>query len=439
MARTRALVMWVCLFAGFSTTLHAQYGAQFTSVGAINRSMAGTSTAAPLDTLGAFLWNPATITALPTSADMSVELMLPQSKLSSSVAPGVLGPTGASGSTNSNSGVFPLPNLGLVYQPDMTLSYGDWDMPVTVGIGVLTTAGFGSNFPGDASNPILNSPANYGVGPIFAQYVQTQIVPTLALRVTENLSIGVSPIINLANLSVDPGILALPDPLGGGGVQYPPLNHGTYQWGAGIQGGVYYTTDNHWQFGASLKSPQWFNAFQFNSQDPNGNARDVKILANAPMIASIGAAYAGFERWLTALDFRYLDYANTSPFSESGISMTGAVNGLGWRNVFAVSTGTQYQLSDRVALRGGYSFSTNPISNDKTFINAATPLDIQHGLYCGGSWNVSQRFKLSLAYAHFFANSISGPWLTPLGAIPGTNVTAKSSADSVIASASFLF
>lgn len=439
MAHSRALVMSVCLFLGFSSIANAQYGAQFTSVGAINRSMGGTSTAAPLDSLGAFLWNPATITALPTSADMSVELMLPQSKLSSSVAPGVLGPTGFSGSTNSNSGVFPLPNLGLIYQPDLTLSYGDWDMPVTVGIGVLTVAGFGSNFPGSTTNPILKSPANFGVGPIFAQYVQTQIVPTLAIQVTDRLSVGISPIVDLANLSVDPGILASPDPLAGGGVLYPPLNNGSYQWGAGIQAGVYYTTENYWQFGASIKSPQWFNAFQFNSHDPNGNPRDVKVLANAPLIASLGLAYAGFERWLTALDFRYLDYANTSPFSESGISMTGAVNGLGWRSVFAVSTGTQYQLTDSVSVRGGYSFGTNPISSDNTFVNAATPLDIQHGLYCGGSWNVSQRFKLSLAYAHFFASTISGPWMTPAGAIPGTNVTAKSSADSVIASASILF
>ena len=441
MVRSR-IIFQVCMVMLASIgSASAQYGAQMTSVGAINRSMGGTSTAAPLDTLGAFLWNPATITALPNSADMAVELMMPHSKLSSSVAPNAFGagtpPIGLSGSDNSNSGVFPLPNLGIVYQPESVLDYAEHEMPISFGLGVLTVGGFGSNFPGSNSNPILMQPP-LGVGPIFAQYVLTQIVPTVAVQVTDQLSVGISPMIDLANLSVDPGILSAPD-ISGGGAVYPPATHGTYQWGAGVQGGIYYKTENFWQFGASLKSPQWFNAFQFNSKDPAGAPRDIHALVNAPMIASIGTAYTGFERLLLALDLRYLDYANTSPFAASGVAANGTVNGLGWDSIFAVSTGAQYQLTDAFSLRGGYSFNTNPISNDKTFVNVATPLDIQHGIYFGGSAKVTERFKVSLAYAHFFANTISGAWVSPLGPIPGTNVTATSSADSVIASASFLF
>ena len=436
------MILGLIAVLSYGNYASAQFGAQMTGVGAINRSMGGASTAAPLDTLGAFLWNPATISALPNSADMSVELLMPHSKLSSSVAANAFGAgtpsVGLSGSDNSNSGVFPLPDMGIVYQPDLMLPFGLEEMPISLGLGVLTAGGFGSNFPGSSTNPILSAPP-LGVGPIFAQYVLTQIVPTISIQATERLSIGFSPIIDLANLSVDPGILAAPNVSSGYPV-YPPLNNGTYQWGGGFQGGVFYKTDTYWQFGASFKSPQWFNAFQFNSHDPGGTAQSYKVQVNAPMIVSLGTAYAGYERLLLALDLRYLDYSNTQPFSSTGISPTTyAVNGLGWKNIFGLSTGAQYELTNAVSVRAGYSFNTNPISNGNTFFNAATPLDIQQGVYCGGSWNLTDRFKLSLAYMHLFANTISGPWMGLAGSIAGTNVTATSSADSIIASASFLF
>lgn len=428
-----AVILCLC-----QTVARAQFGATLTGVGPINRSMGGASTAAPLDTLGAFMWNPATITALPSSTDFGMEVLLPQAKLSSTVNAGALGPgfppMTLSGSDRSNSGAFPLPEFGFVYQPE--------DSPLSYGIGLLTVAGFSANFPGDPQNPILSPPPpnGLGVGPLYSQYMLMQLIPTVALQATERLSIGLSPIIDLASLNLDPGVVAPPDNASGSGFPtYPALTHGTYQWGGGFQVGAYYTTDSHWNFGASFKSTQWFNSFQYNAHDQIGAPRNIKVLVDAPMIVSLGTSYSGFERWLFALDVRYLDYRNTRPFSQVGFDPTGAVRGLGFDNIFALSTGAQYQVTDALSLRAGYSFSTNPISNANTFFNIASPLIVQHGVSVGASYNVTDTFKLSLAYCHFFENSISGPLLTPLGPIPGTNVTAQASADSIIAGASFKF
>lgn len=415
----------------------AQFGAQLTGVGPINRSMGGASTAAPLDTLGAFQWNPATILALPTSTDFGVEFLIPHSTLSSTVNAGALGPgtppATLSGSNNSGSGAFPLPEFGFVFRPEGS--------PLSYGLGVLTVAGFGVNYPGSFTNPILSPPpaAGVGVGPVYSQYVLIQVLPTVAYQATERLSIGFSPIVDIASLSVDPGIVAAPDAAGGGFPTYPPFTHGTYQWGGGFQTGAYYKTDSHWNFGASFKSPQWFNSFQFNSENQVGAPRNIKVVVDAPLIASLGTSYNGFDRWLLALDVRYLDYRNTRPVSQTGFAPSGAVNGLGWSDVFALSTGAQYQVIDGVSVRAGYSFSTNPIGNNQSFFNITTPLVIQHSVYCGASYNITASFKVSLAYAHFFENSISGPWMSPLGPIAGTSVTSQASADSIVAGASFLF
>ena len=435
MGNSRGLALSLLIVVVCNGSANAQFGAQLTGVGAINRSMGGTSTAAPLDTLGAFQWNPATITALRNSADMGVEILLPHSQLSSTVAPGALGAgsPGLSGTDKSNSGAFPLPEFGFVYRPD--------ESPISYGLGVLSVGGFSSNFPGNPANPILSPtpPAGVGLGPISAQYALMQILPTVAIQATEQLSIGFSPIIDMASLNVDPGVVAAPDAAGGGFPTYPPLTHGTYQWGAGFQAGAFYVTDKCWQFGASFKSPQWFNSFQYNSENQVGAPRNIKLLVNAPMIVSLGTAYTGFQRTLLAVDARYIGYGSTQPFSASGFAPTGAVNGLGWSDIFAVSTGAQYELTTALAVRAGYSFSTNPISNANTFFNIATPLTIQQGIYCGGSYNVTEHFKLSLAYAHFFNNSISGPWMSGAGPIAGTNVSTTSSADSIIAGATFMF
>ncbi len=47
------------------------------------------------------------------------------------------------------------------------------------------------------------------------------------------LSVSFSPLINIASLAVDPGILASPDMRGGAAV-YPPLTHTGYHWGGGV-------------------------------------------------------------------------------------------------------------------------------------------------------------------------------------------------------------
>ena len=410
------------------TAAHAQFGPILNGVGPVNKSMAGASTAAPLDTLGAFMWNPATISALPNSTDFGLEVLMPYSKLSSSVANGAF-----AGGTSSQPGAFPLPEFGVVYRPD--------DSAVTYGVGVLAVAGFGVNYPGDPSNPLLSAPPpkGIGVGPVFSQYSLLQLVPTVAYDVNDQLTLGFSPIVDIASVNLDPGFVTSPDATGGAFPSYPPMTHGSYQWGAGFQLGVWYKTDGDWNFGASYKSQQWFNPFTYNSRNQIGEPVSARFLLNAPMITSVGTSYNGFENWLLALDLRYLDFANTPPFSGSGFSSTGAVQGLAFNNVFALATGAQYTLSDQASLRMGYSYSTNPIANSNAYFNVASPVIIQHGLTLGGSYRITDSFNVSLAYGHFFGNSVTGPLLSPAGPIPGTSLTSEASADSVTIGTSVLF
>lgn len=433
--RSLRVLAVILILVSFREPAFGQFGAMLSGVGPINQSMGGASTAAPLDTLGALYWNPATISALPNSTDFGLELLIPHSSIASTVNANALGPgvppVTLSGYNHSSSGTFPLPEFGIVYTPE--------DSNLTYGLGVLTVAGFGVNYPGGTQNPILFPPSANGVGALYSQYQLMQVVPTLSIQLTEGLSFGIGPVIDLAGLSVDPGFLTAPDNSAGGAFTYPALTHGQFQWGAGFQLGAYYVTDGNWQFGASFKSQQWFRDFTYNAQNQVGLPEDVRVPFNAPMIVSLGTAYTGFDRILVSADARYLDFSNTVGYAKSGYNPDGSIAGLGWKNVYAISTGLQYLLTDFLALRLGYSFNTNPIEADKTFFNIASPLVIQHTVNFGGTYNLAPNFRISLTYTHMFENSISGPIVTGAGAIPGTNITSTASADAITVGASIAF
>ena len=139
------------------------------------------------------------------------------------------------------------------------------------------------------------------------------------------------------------------------------------------------------------------------------------------------------------MDLRFLDYRNTSGFSHTGFNSAG-LQGLGWQNVFAVALGTQYQLTDFLSVRAGYTFSLNPIGNADTSYNIASPIIIQNSLALGASYDVTKALKLSVAYVHYFENAISGPIIAPgIGALPGSNVRATAAADSVLFGANVSF
>src|SRR4051812_40321500 len=165
-------------------TIRAQAGVVLTGAGPINRSMGGAATAAPISAGGALYWNPASIAGLPCSeAEFGLELLWPHTTLASSVPANALGlgapPVAFAGATNSDSGVFPLPTIGLVYR--------GVESPWTVGVGVLTVGGFGVNYPASTTNPILQAPPlqGLGVGPLNSQLYVTQLVPTAAYQLND--------------------------------------------------------------------------------------------------------------------------------------------------------------------------------------------------------------------------------------------------------------
>jgi long-chain fatty acid transport protein len=208
----RRLILVLCAVFGSScvATDAAAQGLIFAGAGAVNRSMAGASTAAAVDAAGAGYWNPATIRALPKNEVMfGAEMLYADTYLSSS------GP-GGSGSNFSNSGLPSLPTIAAVYHSE--------SLPVTFGIGIYALMGGGVNFPQSADNPILNA-----TGPVYASASALGIQPAVACQLTDRLTVGLGPIIASMSMGMNPAFFA---PNGPG--DFPIATPGRPFWGGGL-------------------------------------------------------------------------------------------------------------------------------------------------------------------------------------------------------------
>lgn len=410
-----SLILW--------SVLHSVTFAQgifVSATGPINRSMGGAGTAAPLESVGALFWNPASISALPED-EISIGLagVLPILRTDSSIA-GLGG-----GSSAAEPGVTPLINVGWIHRPE--------DSSVTYGFGLFSAAGFRTNFPASTTNPVFTPQSNTagvpgGLGQVYTEAAFIQLIPTASWQVTDTVSVGFGPTLTIGELIIDPFVFDAPnDADGSSAPRYSTGIGARTHWGGGFQTGVYYENEQGMHLGFTFKSPQWMEAFSYNSTDELGLPKSVEAKLDLPMVLSLGTAWSGWDRFVFATDARYYDYANADGFGPSGYEADGAVAGLGWQSVFSVATGVQYEASEDLFLRMGYTFNENPVPDSQAFFNIGSALIYQHELSVGGSYRLSKRVWVNLAYTYYFENEISGPIVTPAGAIPGSNVTNRTS------------
>jgi long-chain fatty acid transport protein len=418
----RKMVVTVILACCSLNNLQAE-GLAITGVGAINRSFGGAGVASPIDAAGSMHWNPAAISGLKQSqVEAGLEILSVDAKLSSRVDA-----LGASGSTNSNAGESPIPNFAAVVK--------DKNSRLTYGLGFFSAAGVRVNYPSSATNPIT-APQPLGLGRLIGEAEILQVVPTVAYQVTDRLALGIAPTLSIARLQADPLFLASPNSNG----TYGSGTDADHAFGGGVQIGAYYQATDVLQLGASIKSPQWFQAFDVNSTDANGLPKPEEINVDYPLIASVGMGYTGIQNTIFGMDVRYFDWSNADGFDQSGYDATGALKGFGWDSTFSLASGIQHQLTDALALRAGYNYADNPISNSATMYNVASPLIVEHIASLGMSYKLKQNLVVSLAYLYGFENTITGAINKPgIGDIPGTAVSSSVSAQAVAGSITLLF
>lgn len=434
----------ILILAFFGSIVSAQTGHIMQGVGSINMSMGGASTAQPIDISGALQWNPASISVFDEKiTDFNLGLFFSSPSLSSSLPAGMLGPgaPSVSGTTKDARGLSPMPALAMVWAKANSKH--------TFGLSLFGISGFGVTFPEESNNPLspgfnptVNSnPINYpqqagGFGRLRSNYILMQTGFTYAYELSDKFSIGFQPTVNFAILEVDPNPISSPSPTLG----YPESDAASAI-GFGGQLGLFYDSGYGLKLGISYKTEQSFSDFNFSGKYLDGSeAPNVKFQMNYPAIFSVGFGYSA-DKWDLAIDYRNVEYENTEGFAANGWTSTGSVAGFGWQNIDIVSVGLQLKLIDKMPLRFGYTYSSNPIKSDLAMYSVEATAIIKNAFQFGFGYKINNRLTLNGVYHHGTSSgNTSGPMLNPLlssdsnpyGEIPGSMVSYNMKTDLIM-------
>lgn len=428
----------ILYFFLFSTAIFSQTGHIMQGVGSVNMSMGGAATGQPLDVSGALHWNPATISAFDeTILKFDIGFFFSSPELRSTVPEFDTNgqPTGNffSGVTEDDRGVSPLPALAFVW--------GKEGSKHTFGASAFGISGFGVTFPESTSNPINLPQSQGGFGRIESDYSLLQVGFTWAYELSDKFSVGLQPTVNYASLELIPNPTANPNQSG-----YPSTDRASAI-GFGGQVGVFFDSGSGFKAGASYKTTQYFGDFELDNTYLDGSTATNNFNMDYPAILSFGLGYSLGNVDL-ALDYRLVDYENTDGFSETGWTPTAAVSGFGWENINIVSAGIQYKGIDRLPLRVGYTYSSNPINSDVAFFNIPATAIIKNAFQLGLSYEAGDKFTFDAVF-HYgdSGDATSGPVLNPqfiansppYGAIPGSEVSYDMTTSMIMVGASYTF
>lgn len=459
----------------FSTVIYAQAGHVMQGIGAVNMSMGGAATAQPLDISGSMQWNPATLSTFDGKIlkfDIGAFFSSPELRSSlpanmlwqpGDFGPGAPGSPAVSGITKDDRGTSPMPAIAY--------AWGKSDSKHTFGVSAFGISGFGVTFPQETnlpmdmagnpnpswdptnSNPISWPQGLRGFGHVESDYMLLQVGFTWAYQVSEKFSIGLQPTFNYGALELEPNPIAAPSQTLG----YPKSKKASAT-GFGGQIGIFYDTKVGLKLGASYKTNQSFGEFDFDSSYLDGSdAGSTEFQMDYPAIASLGLGYTkgNFD---FAMDFRRVFYEGTEGFEAKGWATfeegpyqgypTGAVKGFGWQDISILSLGLQYKGINKLPLRIGYTYSSNPIDDELAFFSIPATAIIKNAYQFGFSYEASNKWNFDFVYHYGCSDGATqGTLLDPMqvspqnpyGAIPGTSVSYEMKTSMLMLGVSYKF
>ena len=174
-------------------------------------------------------------------------------------------------------------------------------------------------------------------------------------------------------------------------------------------------------------SPQWFETWEFNARDANGNPLTFETGFSLPQIFSLGVGY-DLERLQLVADLRWFDYATTKLLGQPVLQ-----GGTNWDSIWALALAARFHWSECLSFQAGYLFNENPVPTQQSFFNSQLPLITEHTLTLGSHYQLNEWIGISAAYVHGFNNSITGNLLDTVTGLPlGASTTLEMEYDAFV-------
>ena len=418
-----ALVLAFALAMVSPVTVFATNGMNMIGYGAKATAMGGVGVAYPQDAM-AVAYNPASMTDVGQMRfDATLELFYPPRSVRNES--GLLGTTDQA----SADKIFPIPALGAVMS--------DPNPPVALGMAIVG-AGLGTNYDQTRTydsngNCVPNFYDPCGTVTPYKHVgvflMQMQMLPSIAYRVTETQSIGISLVIAMQTFRAF-GLEAFGD-IGFSGDANHLSNRG-----------------NDWSFGGGYRLG-WFGKF-FNQRlnlglnyAPQVNMQKFNEYSglfaghgefDIPESYSAGMAFKITDKSHVAFDIERINWSKvrsignlgpnasdpnnlnpngkciTSPANAPECNLGGDLGmGFGWQDQTVYKLGMDYKWSSTLTLRGGVNYGKSPIPKDQVLFNMLAPATTEKHITFGYTQAIDKDSDYSFTYMHALRNTISGP------------------------------
>lgn len=265
-----------------------------------------------------------------------------------------------------------------------------------VGITVYGNGGMNTNYPGGqypagacgAGSP----PGNVfcGAGRLGMDLTQLVIAPTVAYKLNDAHSVGVSPLIIKQQFKAY-GIPGLPEP------GYDSSD------GVGVRIGYLGKLTDKLNIGASYSPKTSMSKFsQYKNLFLEQGGFDI------PENYTVGASYQMASTVAMALDYQRINYADVKSIGTSS-----AQGGFGWKSIDVWKLGVEWQAMPNLIMRAGLNVGGNPISSADASMNTLAPGVTTTHYTIGGTYALTKSTEMTVAYMNAPSNSVSGP--NPMG------------------------
>jgi long-chain fatty acid transport protein len=380
---------------------HATNGYFSHGYGVKSKGMAGAGVALAQDAF-AGANNPAQSAFAGNRYDVGVDLFMPEREMSRTFGPMTLH------KAKSEEERFWIPEFGINQSINSNLS---------MGLTIYGNGGMNTTYPSQpalcvfgSSQMTPGSNAMCGQGRLGVNLEQLIVAPTVAYQLDAQHAVGLSPLLVYQTFKAY-GLQAFSPMTPSQSPQYLSDQGKDSSSGLGVRLGYLGRLNDMVSLGASY-SPK-INMSKFSAyKELFAEGGDFDIPANY----TLGLALKATPALTIALDYQNIQYSgvrsigNSSANTAMGLGTLGSAqgSGFGWQDVGVVKLGVQWQASDAMTVRAGYSQGDNPIRAQDVSFNILAPGVIEKHVTLGVTMKLDAKSEVSGSYMHALSNSVTG-------------------------------
>ncbi len=392
--------------------------------GARQKALGGAGVADGRDATSAAL-NPAGLVHVGEELDVSVSVFSPRRSVTGSGQPGFT----PLGEIESGSEYFAIPNLAW-----STKAYANPLFDV-VALTMYGNGGMNTDYKDFArapnecldrfNNPIGTRTGVFCFGAAGVNFNQAFLSVAFAKEVAPGVSIGVAPIlayqqIELVGIDAFSALSNDPSAVSGAGTDR--------SFGGGVRAGIEFSPLDNVRIGVAGNSRilmQRFDKYRGLFAEQGG--------FDIPPSVQAGIAVDVSTSLTLMVDYKHIWYSTINSIANpstngttcnppafegpGGPTCLGGDDGpgFGWDDISIIKVGAEWQATDVLTLRAGYSWNQSPIQSRDVMFNIIAPGIVQHHITGGFKYQLDTNYALEVTGMYVPSNSVSGAELAQFG------------------------